>query len=245
MQSHWPDLKGKTVLCIGTAASSSLRDLAAQLIRAGGGTLIINEIQSESFERLEQELSDPLLNLCFLRSSAVNLAGLAASSVDFIVCERTLSAVDAIQGQAVLALSRFYQVLKPGGSIALCEDLPVYMAANPAQNLWAQQSALLRAAGVLAGHKLKAEFQPDVLSGILEALGYEEPRYEDYVCSVTAAEWQPHFMQKLQILLLDQPAEIQSTFLKVAEDLLARASQDSLEVPYFEMVAKKVWRVLE
>lgn len=246
MSFTYPDLKGKTVLEIGAGEGASTREVAGAIVAAGGGYLIVNDIEDTHFPALRRELTHPSLELVFLRSSAVKLAGLANASVDLVVSNYALGAIEAIQGQAVLALSRFFQVLKPGGMLLIREELPVYMAANPAQRLWADKMSLLRAVQILTGQKQFKEFQPEVLVEILELLGYTDVDYQDELANHASEDWLPSYLEQMARLTQDMEAADKQYFSQKTEEIKGKAEElGSFEQPYYQVWASKPWRSLE
>lgn len=238
------DLTNKTVLEVGSGRGETTRELASQM--AGkGGRLIVTDISDEHFEELRSELASIDLPVDFIRTSGLKLAGVRPASVDLVVCNYTLCAINAIVGQGELALRKFSEVLKPGGGLYLEEELPQYMAANPAQNVWAEKWQLIKAAQVISGARPFNEYQPDVLESLTEACGFEEIEVSDEVSTWPVLGWMDFFRSRFDHLLKGIGNKTMVGALKDAADQFSIKAQQVgyMETPYIILIAKKPWRI--
>lgn len=238
------DLTNKTVLEVGSGRGETTRKLAWQMV-GKGGRLIVTDISDGHFEGLRSELAPLDLRVDFIRTSGLKLAGIRLTSIDLVVCNYTLCAINAIVGQGELALRKFYEVLKPGGSLYLEEELPQYMAANPAQNMWAEKWQLIKAAQIISGARPFNEYQPDVLEDLTAACGFEEIKVSDAISTLPVSEWMDFFRSRFDNLLKDIGNETMVSALKDAADQFSIKAQQVgyMEAPYIILTAKKPWRI--
>jgi hypothetical protein len=244
MEFELLELDSKTVLQIGSRRRETTRELSARMA-GGGGRLIVTDINDEYFPTLQKDLEHVDLTIDFVRTSALKLAGVRPGSIDLLVCNYALCTINAIVGQGELALHKFYEVLKPGGMLYIEEELPFYMAASPAQRVWAEQWQLLKAAQLLSGNRPTNEYQPDVLEALVSAAGFEEVDLSDEVASIPTSDWWDPFQARFDNALETIKSDILRTALiESAQKLEENAcATGNLEVPYVILTAKKPWRI--
>ena len=109
------ELADKVVLEIGSGRGGTTRELVAALSGQPGARLIITDISDAHFERLTETFRDSQLDIAFVRTDACELTGIDEGSIDYVVCNYTLCAINSRPGRAALALQRFWRVLRPGG----------------------------------------------------------------------------------------------------------------------------------
>ena len=238
------DLSNKTVLCIGCGRGDTTRELAVYMA-GGGGRLIVTDISDEHFETMRADLAPLNLSVDFIRTSPLKLAGIRQSSIDLVVCNFTLSAINAVVGQGELALHKMYEVLKLGGKLYVEEELPYYMAASPTQAIWAEQWRLLKAAQLLAGMRPSNEYQPDVLEALVNQAGFEEVDVSDKLFTLSTSTWWPSFEAQVEDRLESIENEtLKAGLLERKQFLLSKANEiGSIDVPYITLTAVKPWRI--
>ena len=238
------DLKNKTVLEIGSGRGDATRELATRM-SGSGGRLIVTDISGKHFESLRADLDPIDLVVEFIRTSPLKLAGIRPSSIDLVVCIDALSAINAIVGQGDLALRKFYEVLQPGGTLYIEEELPFYMAASPAQHVWADQLRLFKAAQLLAGMRPSNAYQPDVLEALVIAAGFEKVDISDEVAIRPAADWWDEFRTRFENSINEfDDDKLKGAFFYYLGKLEEKANiTGNMEVPNIILTAKKPWRV--
>lgn len=238
------DPSNKTVLCIGCGRGETTRELAAHMA-GGGGRLIVTDISDEHFEACRANLKGVDLAIDYIRTSSVKLAGIRPGSIDLIVCNFMLSEINAVVGQGELTLHKMYEVLKPGGRLYLEEMLPYYMAASPAQVIWAEQWCLIKAVQILAGTRPSNEYQPDVLEVLVSQAGFEEVEITDELAIHATTDWWEAFKTKIEGLLQAiKDDSLKAALINSLQTLKENAHNiASMEVPYVVLTATKPWRV--
>lgn len=149
MHLNQMDLAGKTVLEVGSGRGDTTRVLVDLLSKFPGANLIAADFSAAHFPALQEEFAGRVLPVRFICTSALDLDGINAGSIDVLVCNYTLCAVNSRSGQATLALRRFWEALKPGGWLFIEEEFPLGQASSPTQAVWAEKWRILKAALIL------------------------------------------------------------------------------------------------
>ncbi|WBW96905.1 class I SAM-dependent methyltransferase [Oceanirhabdus sp. W0125-5] len=174
MSIYNKDFTNKTILEIGTGRGRTTKILADILKNYKGAKLISTDIYGGNFKRVNEELKDTGVEMEFIETGAVELNGIEEKSVDFIVCNYTLCAINSEVGQGILALDKFRKVLKQGGVIHIEEEFPIYDISNQRQEIWAEKWKILREIEMYKGSKLYKEYNHEILKQILHILGFEQ-----------------------------------------------------------------------
>jgi len=119
------DLSGKTILEVSSGRSDTTRTLVDILEGKPSAQLIITDISGKFFEQLSDEFQGRNVQLRFIQTGAHELQDVFDSSIDFLVCNYTLCAVNSQAGLVALALKRFYDVLRSGGKLFIEEEFPI------------------------------------------------------------------------------------------------------------------------
>ncbi len=238
------DLKNKSVLVLGNRVGKAIRELAVRM-SGGKGQLIVTDISNEHFDALRADLAAFHLSVEFIRTSPLKLAGIRPGSIDLVICNYALSAINAIAGQGELALHKFYEVLKPGGTLYIEEELPFYMAASASQAIWAEKSRLRKTTQLLTTGRHANDYQPDVLETLLTQAGFEKVEVSDEIATIVTADWWADFVHQLTISLDSLNDEtLQAGLFARMERLKSAAEQaGSMEAPFITLTALKPWRI--
>lgn len=241
----FPKLTGQTILVLSAGEDCDLLRLVQRMADEDGRKMILAYPSNVRFESIQAKLLRFPLPVEFVRTNAVKLGGIAPASMDGLVCFRTLSAVNAIAGQGLLALYRFFEVLKPGGWLHIEEELPYYLAAGEAQHFWAQTHALLRSAQAFNRSRSGSAYQPEVLEIITEKVGFEDISLEDTICSMTREKFWVEVWPQLEILLKNEQDElVRKTFSQQADMLASQLDgEGEVEIPGYRLQANKPWRI--
>jgi SAM-dependent methyltransferase len=235
------NLSGKVVLEIGTGRGSTTRYLVDLLSRFEGAALVATDVSGRHLAALQREFKDGPVPVQFLQTSATRLNGIADGSVDFVVCNYTLCAINAIPGDALFALRRFFEVLKEGGSLYVEEEFPIQHARGLAQEVWAEKWRALKAATVAAGGMPYVEFQPSVLASLCRIAGFDSVDWKEDTCRFDGANVLDFFhkrMERLQPRLPDKT--LRAGFRSWAERVQDKAAKaGGMEVPYYHLQAQK------
>lgn len=235
------DLAGKTVLEVGSGRGDSTRKLVRLLAQHPGATLIATDLSDAHFATLRHEFAGAPVRVEFRQASAHELNGIADGSIDCIVCNYTLCAVNAQAGLATLALRRFWKVLRPGGRLFIEEEFPTSQAGTATQEVWAQKWRLLKAATILAGGFPFSEFAPDTLAQMCRIVGFDVSWQADAEF-IGGANVLDFFQRRLDRLLAALPDDtLRAGFARLAAELHEQARQaGGMEIPFYRLSARKL-----
>jgi SAM-dependent methyltransferase len=235
------DLVGKVILEVGSGRGGTTRKLVDLLSHRPGASLIVTDISDIHFQRLREEFRGKQVPIRFICTRAQELEGVAVGSVDRLVCNYTLCAINAEAGQAALALERFREVLKDGGCLLVEEEFPISHARTPRQEVWAEKWRILKTMTLIAGGAPFREFAPVTLAGLCRLVGFHtvewEAASEEYQ-GVTALDF---LEERVKKLLAEMPNEgLRAGVEQWAFQLREKAERvGGMEVPFYRLTAWK------
>lgn len=235
------DLSGKTVLEIGSGRGDTTRLLVRRLEGQRDAQLIVTDISDKFFQSLREEFATRRVPIRLIRTDACELTGVSAESVDYVVCNYVLCAVNAQPGKLRCALERMRQVLQSGGQLFIEEEFPINIAHNPVQQVWADKWRILKSATFLAGRLPYDEIDPTSLQDLCHAVGFRDIRYTTHAELYSHVDTLGFFVQRLNGLLPDLPNDdLRAGFSALAAQLRDRFKQvGGMEVPYYRLTATR------
>lgn len=234
-------LAGKVVLEVGSGRGDTTRRLVDLLSGQPESRLLVSDISDQFFPHLRGELDAKGVPIQFICTGAQELRGVLDVSVDIIVCNYTLCAVNAQAGLAALALRRFWEVLKEGGKLFVEEEFPLNKAETPAQQIWAEKWRILKAAMILAGRLPYNEIEPHTLASLCRLAGFQDVRWTAHTEVFHGDHVLDFFQQRLDALLAHIPdARLREGFAGLSERLHAKAHQvGEMEVPFYRLTGER------
>lgn len=236
-------LAGKIVLEVGSGRGDTTRMLVELLSRQPGVQLIATDISDTFFQTLGEAFQAKGMQVKFVCTRAEELLGILNNSIDFIVCNYTLCAVNSAAGLATLALRRFWEVLKPGGKLFVEEEFPINRRDTSTQEIWAEKWQILKSAMILAGMFPYNEIEPITLERLCRLAGFEEVRWTAHSENYHDTKVLDFFRKRLDTLLPQLANEsLRAGFSEMAMELHNRASQSQsgvMEVPFYRLIAQK------
>jgi SAM-dependent methyltransferase len=231
----------KTILEVGCGRGGSTRVIVRRLAGQPGARLIATDVDDRHFAALQIELEPSGVPITFLRTGAVELDGVAPDSVDLLVCDNTLCAVNSQDGQVVLALQRFHQVIKPGGWLSVEEEFPICLAANPRQAVWAEKWRILRAIERLSGRTPYEEFSPENLADLCQMAGFQDTAWQPGISELPVPGALDFFFARIEswLPLMTEPVTA-ADFRNQAAALAVQLDRaGGMEIPYYRLRARK------
>jgi SAM-dependent methyltransferase len=231
----------KVILEVGSGRGDTTRQLVRCAAGQPGVSLIVTDVSNAHFASLQSELCGMGVPLAFLCTGACELAGIVNDSVDYLVCDYTLCAVEAQAGCGALALRRFWEVLKPGGCLFVAEEYPIMMARTAAQSVWAEKWRILKTMTLLTGGLPYVEFAPDTLAALCRLAGFIEVQWKALNTLDTNPDALDFFFKRMNRLL----AQMKDDSLRVGFAALASQLQTGfsevggMETPAYELTARK------
>ena len=235
------NLSGKVVLEVGSGRGDTTRHLAALLSNQPGAQLIVTDISNAFFQQLKNELTASNVPIQFICTAAQDLLGIPDNSVDYLVCNYTLCAVNSQSGSLALAIQRFRDVLKSGGKLFVEEEFPIDKQETPAEEIWAQKWRILKSAMLLAGQFPYQEIAPETLAGLCRQNGFENIQWRAHTENLSGADTLDFFRKRLDRILVNlSNLNLKTGFVEVATTLQDRANLvGGMEIPFYQLVAQK------
>lgn len=231
----------KVVLEVGSGRGDTTRKLVDWLSGQPGVQLIVTDVSDMFFEQLHSEFQARDVQIRFICTGAHELHGIFDNSVDYLVCNYTLCAVNSQAGLAALALRRFWEVLKVGGKLFVEEEFPVSKQDTPAQEIWAEKWRILKSATMLAGKFPYNEIAPEILAGLCRLAGFEGARWTAHTELYRDDRVLDFFQRRLDALLPQLPNDTLRAGLTEWASLLYKkvAQVGAMEVPFYRLTAQK------
>jgi SAM-dependent methyltransferase len=241
MSLETENLAGKTILEVGSGRGDTTRTLVARLVKFSGTTLIVTDISNANFQRLSEEFSGQTVSIKFIQTDACSLDGIAPHSINYVVCNYTLCAINAQAGRIVFALNRFREVLHPGGILYVEEEYPIDKIDTPAQGVWSDKWRILKTAMILAGDIPYNELRPEILAEICRVVGFGAIKWLSSTTFYPGVESLDFFQARLKRLLEDIPNQyMKQGLLELASELTQKAAlTGGMEIPYYRLSARK------
>jgi SAM-dependent methyltransferase len=236
------NLTEKVVLEVGSGRGDTTRKLLALLSKHAGAQLIVSDISDIFFPPLREEFKTSDIPIQFVCTAAQELLGIPDQSVDYLVCNYTLCAVNAQAGSIALALKRFHDVLKVGGKLFLEEEFPIDKQDTPAQEIWAEKWRILKSAVILTGKYPYLEIAPETLADLCGITGFDGIEWMPHTETFHGVEALDFFQQRLEKLLANLPNEkLRTGFIEMATNLRDKMAQVGyMEIPFYRLVAQKM-----
>ena len=236
-------LAGKVVLEVGSGRGDTTRKLVDLLSGQPGTRLIASDISDTFFQLLGEEFQTKDIQVRFISTRADELRGISNNSIDYIVCNYTLCAINSEAGLVALALRRFWEVLKIGGKLFVEEEFPISKQDTSAQKIWAEKWRILKSAMILAGKFPYNEIEPVTLERLCRLVGFADVLWTAHRETYPDVKVLDFFQKRLGGLLPQLTNEsLRAGFTELAVKVYKRASQSSdnaMEVPFYQLTAQK------
>lgn len=235
------DYNNKTILEIGTGRGGTTKIIGELISDLKNTKLITTDIFDGNFEAIKNDLEKYNLNIDFIKTDGTILEGIKNSSIDIIVCNYTLCAINSNAGSEVLALNRFKEVLKPDGILYIEEEYPINIYENINQEIWSRKWELHRSLDYMLGELSFNETNPTILEEILEILGFNNINWEKSNNIIVGEDVLEFFRYRFENNLKDiDNEELYTGYIKELEKLNNIALETkNMEIPIYKMSCRK------
>jgi ubiquinone/menaquinone biosynthesis C-methylase UbiE len=236
------NLSGKVVLEVGSGRGDTTRFLVNLLSECPDAQLIVTDISETFFQSLHEEFRTSGVQMKFIRTGAHELLEIQNNSIDLLVCNYTLCAVNAKSGLVSLALRRFYEVLSFGGKIFIEEEFPIEEPGTPMQEVWAKKWRILKSATILSNKSPYIEIAPEILARLCGFAGFKEINWTAHTEMYHDLDILNFFRKRLDDLLPELPNDdLRTGFVELAFNLINKATEvGGMEVPFYKLTAQKL-----
>jgi ubiquinone/menaquinone biosynthesis C-methylase UbiE len=237
MDLEMDNLAGQTILEVGSGRGGTTRKLVDLLEGQPGATLIAADVSDRFFSELHDAFNNRRVNVRFEKTGAAQLDNIDDNSVTTLICNYTLCAVNARPGTVALALRRFREVLKVGGTLLVEEELPIDRYSSSRQEVWAEKWRLLKSVMMLAGESPYNEIAPETLAALCRLTGFKDVEWSMHSKIYADEDVLDFFQRRLECLLPELPNEhLRTGFFEMVEALQAKARDVcGMETPYYRL----------
>lgn len=235
------DFTNKVVLEIGTGRGGTTRELVKHLSKFTGSKLITTDIYDGNFSELQEEFKEYSVSIEFIKTDACELNEIVNESIDLIVCNYTLCAINSRPCAAVIALNRFKEVLRKGGILYLEEEFPINNIKNERQEIWAEKWRILKTCSNILRKPVYNEMEKDIVIGMIELLGFKVIQGEAGAAGFNIQNWLEFFEYRLERCLQEIKNENLKSGLREESDILINRAKEvgGMEIPSYKIVARK------
>lgn len=199
-------------------------------------TTDIKPIDISPFLSLHPQIQD---RVSFVQTDAVELQGITPNSIDVLVSDYSLCAINSDIGKLGLALDRFHTVLKPGAWLLIEEEFPLLSSSDLPQaqqfSLWREQWQLLKALLILTETPRFHEISPVFLQKLLTVHHFHHISIETGITMLDASEVSSHFLPRVQAHAqnLTLPT-LKRAFLRAARTFTRKLKGEGMmQIPYY------------
>ncbi len=243
LEIHNLNLSNKSILEVGTGRGGTTLELILLLEKFPTAKLITTDIVDvgEEFTQYCEGLGDLQKQIQFIKADATQLESIPNESIDIIIVNYTLCAINSVCGKLPIALNRFYHLLKPQGILLIEEEFPIDWAKNDNQKIWADKWRSIKTALISSGKLCYNEIHPNQLMKILTLLKFHNIEREDGLNMLHHSEVIPLFDHQISGSLSPQcDSNLEKGLLKwVAKIKKDIRKLEYMEIPYFRLMASK------
>ncbi|UYP48473.1 hypothetical protein NEF87_004758 [Candidatus Lokiarchaeum ossiferum] len=243
IEIHNLDLRNKTILEVGTGRGGTTLELIELLKKFPSAKLITSDIIDVKEELMQfcQGFMNVQNRITFIQSDATDLNSIPNESIDIIIVNYTLCAINSIIGKLTMAINRFFHLLKPGGILLIEEEYPIESAKTENQCIWADKWRMLKTALISSGNLPFNEIHPDQLTQILSLLNFIEIEKEDGLNMLHHSEILPLFEYQISgSISSNGDSYLEKGLLKWAGKIKKKIEKlEFMEIPYYRLSAKK------
>ena len=179
----WEDinLNEKVVLEGGTSWGNTTSLIADKVkVNQWKTKLISVDIDDSHFDEIQGRLAGYFEEFSLQKGDLSNLHFIPSESIDFVICNYTLSSVNQFPLRAVKALKEFYRVLKPKGTLIITEEMPIWSVDNEDYGYWSKRLRIIKSISVLKAMAHFNEMHPQDLEEALRLVGFKDMKRHEF-----------------------------------------------------------------
>lgn len=179
----WEDvnLNEKSVLEGGTSWGNTTSFIAEKVKANQWKTKLISvDIDDSHFDEIQRRLAGYFEDFSLQKGDLSNLHFIPSESMDFVICNYTLSSVNQFPLRAVKALQEFYRVLKPNGTLIITEEMPIWSVDNRDYEYWSKRLRIIKSISVLKAMAHFNEMHPQDLEETLRLIGFKDIKRHEF-----------------------------------------------------------------
>ncbi|TFH26273.1 MAG: class I SAM-dependent methyltransferase, partial [Promethearchaeota archaeon] len=194
------DLQNMTILEVGTGNGGTTLEILEYIQNEATTRLITTDLNVVDLNPLLFQFPAMKGRLSFIQTDATELLSIESNSIDILVVDYTLCAINSIPGKYTDALSRFKDVLKPNGLLLLEEEFPIGSPPGKDHPLWKMQWQILKKMVTLSGKSPNNEIQLEDLKNYVKKLNFSIENEVTGTTSLAFEEVYPHFLNRFEYL---------------------------------------------
>ncbi len=222
----WEDisLDDKIVLEGGTSWGNTTSIIADQVKANGWQTRLISvDIDDSHFDEIQEKLAGYFEEFSLRKGDLSNLHFIPSDSIDFVICNYTLSSVNQFPLRVVKALQELYRVLKPGGGLIITEEMPIWSVDNEDYPYWSKRLRIIKSISVLKAMAHFNEMHPQDMEDTLRLVGFKNLKRHEFNEKIDA-EMATKFLDKRKQTLIKGLNDMENQnltkgFLELTESL--------------------------
>ncbi len=191
------DLQNKTILEVGTGNGGTTLEILEYIQNEPTTRLITTDLNAVDLNPFISQFPDMEERLSFIQTDATELLSIKPNSVDILIVDYTLCAINSISGKFLDALNKFKEVLKPNGLLLLEEEFPIDSPKGKEHPLWKMQWQILKRMVILAGKLPNNEIPLGDLKKSLKILNFNIENEITGITTLAFEEAYPHFQNRI------------------------------------------------
>ncbi|MHA1520394.1 MAG: class I SAM-dependent methyltransferase [Promethearchaeota archaeon] len=195
------DLHNKTILEVGTGNGGTTLDILQYIQNEPSSHLITTDLIAVDMNPFLSQYPIMKDRLSFIQTDATELLSIEPNSIDIIIVDYTMCAINSISGKYLDALNRFKDVLKPNGLLLLEEEFPIDSPKGKEYPMWKMQWRILKKMVILTGKVPNNEIPLRELKESLKKLNFHVEKEVTGTTTLAFEEVYPHFSNRFDYLL--------------------------------------------
>ncbi|MHA1673831.1 MAG: class I SAM-dependent methyltransferase [Promethearchaeota archaeon] len=191
------DLHDNIILEVGTGNGGTTLEILEYIQNEPTTILITTDLNVIDLNPILSQFPAMKGRLSFIQTDAAELLSIKPNSVDILIVDYTLCAINSIPGKFLDALNKFKEVLKPNGILLLEEEFPIDSPKGKEHPLWKMQWQILKKMVTLTGKAPNNEIPIGDLRKSLKTLKFHVENEVIGTTTLAFEEVYPHFRNRI------------------------------------------------